>query len=377
MIESNKILFLLHLPPPVHGSSIVGQKIMDSVLINSSFNTKYINLLISRKVEESGKTKLSKLFRFIVSWFKLLIVLVGNKPNLCYFALTTTGSGFYKDVSLVLLLKFFRVKIVFHLHNKGIKKNKSKGINNALYKYVFKKSSVILLSNYLYDDVKTYVTSEQVHICPNGVEDLIKSNNSKSKLKIKSNRIKILFLSNLIESKGVFVLIKACKILQERGYDFLCDFVGGEGDVDAQQFKTEVEKAEIAERVQYLGKKHGFEKNEAYKSADIFVLPTNNDCFPLVLLEAMQHSLPIISTIEGGIRDIVEDKVTGFLVDQNNPTELADKLATLIDNEAMRLEMGSAGYAKYKKEFTLQAFESKLQGILEHILLKDIEKNNK
>ena len=46
MKKNNKILFLLHLPPPVHGSSMVGQLIRDSRLINGSFDTKYINLLI-------------------------------------------------------------------------------------------------------------------------------------------------------------------------------------------------------------------------------------------------------------------------------------------------------------------------------------------
>ena len=104
----NNILFLLHLPPPVHGSSIVGQKIKESNLINNSFRTRYVNLLISRSVVETGKTSVSKLFRFIASWFKLLFELIKEKPNLCYFALSTTGSAFYKDVTLVFLLKLFR-----------------------------------------------------------------------------------------------------------------------------------------------------------------------------------------------------------------------------------------------------------------------------
>ena len=244
-----------------------------------------------------------------------------------------------------------------------------------LYRYVFKKSSVILLSNYLYDDVKTFVPIEQVYICPNGVEDLIES--KKAKLKIESKPIKILFLSNLIKSKGVFLLIEACRILQKKGADFSCDFVGGEGDVRAHQIKIELEKAGVAECVQYLGEKHGLDKHRAYQSTDIFVLPTSNDCFPLVLLEAMKYELPVVSTTEGGIRDIVEENVSGFIVEQNNPIDLADKLEVLINNEAMRLEMGLAGRAKYEKEFTLQAFESKLQGILEHILLKDTESNDR
>ena len=375
MNKNKKILFMLHLPPPVHGSSIVGQKLKDSELINHSFQTKYINLLISRIVNESGKTNLSKLIRFSVSWFKLLLELIKVRPNLCYFALTTTGSAFYKDVTLIFLLKAFGVITVFHLHNKGIKKKENSKINNFMYRFVFNKSYVILLSNYLYDDIKTFVSMDRTYICPNGVEDIgIKSIN---KLEYVSKPIKILFLSNLIKSKGVFVLIDACEILKRKGYNFSCDFVGGEGDVSAYQFNEEVEKRGLKENARYLGRKYGEDKNIVYKGSDVFVLPTSNDCFPLVILEAMQYELPIISTIEGGIRDIVENNVNGFIVERNNPIDLANKLEVLINSKALRLEMGKAGRAKYEKEFTLQAFETKLQEILESVLLKYTDRNDK
>ena len=368
MKKNNKILFLLHLPPPVHGSSMVGQLIRDSRLINGSFDTKYINLLISRSVDESGSTSVSKLFRFIRSWFMLLFELIKEKPNLCYFALTATGNAFYKDATLVFLLKLFRVKTVFHLHNKGVKKNESSKINNFLYRYVFNNNSVILLSSYLYDDIKTFVSKNRVHICHNGVEDVVKMDIRNQNED--SGPIKILFLSNLIESKGVFVLIEACGILQEKGYEFSCAFVGGEGDINSHQFNKEIEKVGVNGCVEYLGKKYGDDKNEVYLDADIFVLPTfyDNECFPLVLLEAMQYGLPVVSTYEGGIRDIVEDGVTGFLVSQNNAFELAEKLEVLINNESLRIDMGKAGRRKYEKEFTLQIFETKLQEILQHLL---------
>lgn len=370
MKNKNKILFLLHLPPPVHGASLVGELIKNSKIINDSFKSRYINLLISRSVNESGKTKVLKLWRFVVSWFQLLFELIREKPDLCYFALTTNGIGFYKDVTIVFLLKLFRVKTVLHLHSKGVKRNESNKINYLLYRYVFQNCNVILLSNYLYDDIKTFVPKEQVYICPNGVADLKKDD--RIKFEIESKSINILFLSNLIKSKGVYVLMEACEILQRRGYNYSCYFVGGEGDVSAHQFMLEVAKRGITENAKYLGKKYGEDKDEIYKSADIFVLPTfyHNECFPLVLLEAMQNELPVVSTTEGGIRDIVENDVTGFIVEKKNPIDLADKLEVLLKNETLRLQMGKAGREKYENEFTLQSFESKLQNILEHILLE-------
>lgn len=367
MNKTNNILFLLHLPPAVHGVSMVGEIIKNSKVLNDSFDARYINLLVSRSIDETGKTKGLKLWRFVTSWVKLLFELVKEKPDLCYFALSNNGTAFYKDVALVFLLKLFRIKTVFHLHSKGVEKNKSNKINYSLYKYVFKNSKVIILSQYLYDDIKTFVSKDQIFICPNGVEDFTERNRIESEM---SESIKILFLSNLITSKGVFVLIEACDILLKKGYDFSCVFVGGEGDVSSHRFKKEVEKKGLTETVKYLGKRYGEDKDKVYQSADIFVLPTMNDCFPLVLLEAMQYKLPVISTIEGGIRDIVEDGVTGFLVEHENPEALADKLEVLIKDEALRLKMGRAGRIKYESEFTLQAFESKLHDILETVLFK-------
>ena len=69
--KQKDILYLLHLPPPVHGSSIVGEFAKESPLINNSFHGRYINLLMSRSVNETGKTSFIKLFRFIAIWIEL------------------------------------------------------------------------------------------------------------------------------------------------------------------------------------------------------------------------------------------------------------------------------------------------------------------
>ena len=60
------------------------------------------------------------------------------------------------------------------------------------------------------------------------------------------------------------MLIEACEILKRKGYNFSCDFVGGEGDVNAHQFKKEVEKRGVTENARYLGKRYGEDKNKVY-----------------------------------------------------------------------------------------------------------------
>lgn len=360
------ILFILHLPPPVHGSSMVGQSIKDSELVNSSFNCRYINLLVSRTINETGKMSFLKFFRFVGVWFKLLVELIKRKPDVCYLALTSTDTAFYKDVLLIVLLRIFRIKRLYHLHNKGVRGSQSKKINKLLYEFAFKDADIILLSSKLYKDIETFVPISRVHICPNGIVSTV--TNIGSRLFLKENPVRILFLSNLIESKGVSVLLEACSILQQEEIDFECNLVGAEGDLTATQFSEKVNQKQLFPRVNYLGRKIGKEKEDAFECTDIFIHPTLSDCFPLVLLEAMSASLPIVSTFEGGIPDIVEDGTTGYLVNQKDAEALAKKLAMLIKNPELREQMGKAGRKKYENEFTLDIFEHRLTEILYQIV---------
>ena len=365
MAEKKNILFILHVPPPVHGSSMVGKAIKESTLINQSFHCRYVNLLMSRTITETGKPGFLKVFRFVGVWFRVLGEIIRKKPDLCYLALTATGTAFYKDVFLVLLLRIFHIKRVYHLHNKGIRQNQTKKINELLYRFVFHNADVILLSKQLYYEVETFVPVSNVHICPNGIKDL--PGNIIQRLRQPGKPVKILFLSNLNESKGVYILLKACFLLQAKGVDFQCDFVGGEGDINKEQFHKRVIEYNLNKRINYIGQLYEEAKHKAFAEADIFAFPTCYETFGLVNLEAMQNQLPVVSTMEGGIPDVVGNGFTGFLIPTNNAEALAEKLENLIKNPELREKMGKAGRKKYEKEFTLEIFEENLNIILQQV----------
>ena len=177
----------------------------------------------------------------------------------------------------------------------------------------------------------------------------------------------LLFLSNLLISKGVTVLLDALKILKEKEYTFVCQFVGGEtSEMGAVQFSEEVDKRNLNDRIAYVGRKVGEEKEAFFRQSDVFVFPTYyyNECFPLVILEAMEYKLPVISTNEGGIPDMVKDGENGLIFEKQNPYSLADCIAKLLDDEELRVKMGSAGHEKFCREFTLDKFENRMRDIL-------------
>lgn len=322
---------------------------------------------MSHTVKETGKISIKKIFRFSIIWFHLLGKLIHHKPNLCYFALTTTGVGFKKDVLLIALLSFFRVKMIYHIHNKGIIYAKKKRLNHLLYQFVFLNRDVIILSKHLYYDVEAYVPQKNIYICHNGIKDYQPKIEFLSLPEIRP--FNILFFSNLIKDKGVLVLIDACSLLKDNGFHFRCDFVGGEADVTEEQFNKYVFQKGLTGQVRYLGKRYGKLKEMAFEQADVFVLPSRYDCFPLVILEAMQHKLPVITANEGGMPDMVKDGYNGYLLSRyDDVPALAEKIEHLLLNPALRIEMGDNGRVKYEKRFTDKIFEKKLLDILKKVI---------
>ena len=379
-----KILFILHIPPPVHGASVIGGLIKESSAINKSFECRYINYSISSSVEEIGHNATGKILRYISLVWNVQKQLVLFRPDICYFSPNSKGIGFYKDAVIILLVRLFGIRVVHHFHNKGVILRQNKYFDNILYKLVFNNADVILLSKHLYPDLRNYVPKNRVHYCPNGISDsktdLTPSSKHERQFVAQSVQrspgniaicVQLLFISHLIESKGIFILIEALRLLHDKHLDFHCVMIGGEGDVSEAQLQTVVDNAGLTEKVLIAGKRFGAEKESQFEQADIFVHPTFSDCLPLVLLEAMKYRLPIVSTFEGAIPDVVEDGKTGFLVQQKDASALGDKLEILIKDSELRQKMGLAGRRKYEKEFILPVFEKRMLEILTKITVKE------
>ena len=357
-----RILFILHLPPPIHGAAMMGKYIQESDLITSSFDCFCINLATAGSLSDIGHVSLEKLLKYLLLLRYISHVVKEIRPELVYITPNAGGKAFFKDFIVVQMLKSMGCKIIAHYHNKGVSAYQSKWIYNFLYKRFFSNLKVILLAENLYKDIAKYVKREDVYICPNGIPS-----SCKEEMEARRNNVipHLLFLSNLLISKGVIVLLDALKILKEKEYTFVCQFIGGEtAEINAVQFFEEVNKRELSDLVTYVGRKVREEKEAFFRQADIFVFPTYYETFGLVNLEAMEYKLPVISTNEGGIPDIVKDGENGLICEKQNPVSLADCIAKLLDDEELRVKMGSAGHEKFCREFTLDKFENRMRDIL-------------
>ncbi len=348
------ILLLVKTPPPITGATIVNKYVLESRLLRSNAKIKAIEISYAKTPSEFGKLRLAKMKTVVVTFYRLLKEILFCRPDFVYFQISPLGAPFIRDACYVALIKMLGVKILYHLHGKGIRSISQSPILKHIYKFVFNNAYVIHLSEMLLCDIES-VYRGNPYVVNNGVPISIFQRSQRS------NQLLVLtFLSNLKISKGLLDFVEALQILKRMDVEFKVNIVGGDGDINSKQLFWQVTQRNLTGNVLFIGPKYGKEKEVILANTDIFVFPTYSDCFPLVLLEAMQFGIPIISTREGAIPEIVEDGVTGFLVEKKSPEEIADKVSLLARDSALRKKMGAAAKRKFLKEYTLEIFEGNM-----------------
>jgi glycosyltransferase involved in cell wall biosynthesis len=175
---------------------------------------------------------------------------------------------------------------------------------------------------------------------------------------VSNGRPLILSVGQLNERKGFVQLIRACRRLKDKGYDFTCHIVGG--GPQAQELETLKAQLSLEDTVTLCGALRHEQVVEKYGQATLFVLPCimsragNLDGIPNVLPEAMAMQLPVISTNISGIPELVEDQVNGLLIPPGDGVALVAAMARLLDEPALRAQLGQNGRQSIIEEFNVE-----------------------
>jgi glycosyltransferase involved in cell wall biosynthesis len=150
-----------------------------------------------------------------------------------------------------------------------------------------------------------------------------------------------LFVGRLIRGKGVHKLLEASRLLIQRGVDNFSLVLVGEGN-HAEEFRRFAREQGLMGHVQWVGPV-GYERLGAYyRSCDVFVLPSLEDTWGVVVMEAMTLGKPVLCSTRAGVKEMVEHGVNGFIFDPENPSALADYMEQLIRDPEMRAKFGTA-----------------------------------
>jgi glycosyltransferase involved in cell wall biosynthesis len=274
--------------------------------------------------------------------------------------------------------KLYRIPYVLQAHGSlcptvGRKKLKRIYDSSLGYRLLRDASKVVALN---LTEAQQYgsmgITEEKIRVIPNGIDldqysELPPHGSFKKKFNIPDNKRIVLYLGRIHRIKGIDFAVRAFAILAKELEDIRLVIVGPD-DGYLEELKVLIKVLKIENEVSVIGPLYGRSKLEAYVDADVYVLPSRYEIFPLSILEAYACGKPVIASNISGLRDLVVDGKTGFLAEQGNVEQLARCMLTLVEDHGRAEEMGFSGKLFVKQKFPMENIVDSLEDLYTEIV---------
>lgn len=289
-----------------------------------------------------------------------LMQLAQGKVALVHVHCSAHGS-FWRKAALCTLAFAFRVPYVVHVHagNLRIFYRSCTPAARAYLRWVLRKAArVVVLSAHWQEELSRIEPAARAVTIGNAVTV------PPALAPLRRPACTVLFLSWLQRQKGILDLVHAMpSVLRAVPHArFVIAGTGTPGDETAASLTELARTLGVAHALSFPGWVEGRAKAELLREADVFVLPSHYEGQPLGVLEAMAAGVPIVATRVGGIPDLIDDGLHGLLVEPRQPGELARAISALLTDDALRVRLREAAYARVRHRYSaadaLQALET-------------------
>ncbi|MCG3418161.1 glycosyltransferase [Oceanobacillus jordanicus] len=264
-----------------------------------------------------------------------------------------------------LVAKRYNVPLITTIHGQDFQHTIHKNVKcKRKVKEVLEESNInILVSNKLNSIRKQFlaeIDSTKFTVINNGVSNMFLEGSSMQQKNAtdKGSNVQILSVSNLLKPKGIDLCLRAISKIVEKHPGITYQIIGdGQEKAILEQL---VKKLNLEENVVFLGKKSRKDVKEFMTEADIFLLPSWNEAFGVVYIEAMACGTPVIGCKGEGIEDIVDNGIDGLLVEPKSVEDITEKTLYLINNSKYRKIIGNNAIKKIKDNFAWKEVSLKI-----------------
>ena len=258
-----------------------------------------------------------------------------------------------------------KVPIVIHTFHGHVFHSYFNPIKTHIFKYIEKKlakksTAIIAISpiqKHELSNIHKICSADKIKVIPLGFDlQKFQKNHSfnrediRNKYQLKDSQVAIAITGRLTKIKNHFFFLDVVEKLLEQGETTARFFIVGDGEL----------KNEILERVNEINQKFGeyieltswiFDIAKFNAGMDVACLTSDNEGTPVSLIEAQASNLPVISTNVGGVKDILSEGSTGYIIEKGNLEEYVEKLGILIKNKELRTKFASNGWPFVKERF--------------------------
>lgn len=352
-----KILFIGPLSPPITGQSVAFSYLKELENINE-----YISIINTQKYNIQS-------FNYFHSLVVLPLSILFSSYDLIYFIGSRSKLGFLRQLPFLALAIFKKIRLINHLHGADFKTfYKNSGILKPMIRLVYSNvdTSIILLEQ-MRDQFEDF-PKLKLKVVPNAVDE--KFENLTLKFPKKQS---ILYLSNIMLSKGIVEFLKASKILLETRKNIQINIAGGFiGDhlKSKKQIRSifyrfyEPLKAKYPTQIHFHGTVHRENKLALLRSSSLFILPTYypTEAFPISILEAMTTGNAIITTNHNYLKYIITSE-NGSIIPIKEINQIVKNVNYFFDNKK-QLNQVQINNLKNSKNFKLDMHLTLIKNII-------------
>ena len=288
----------------------------------------------------------------------------GFRPDVIHAHVYSAG------VPAVLIGKRYGLPVIVTEHFTGFPRGLIRGLEKLKAKFAFERADLVCpVSESLRRSIESYGIRARFQVVPNVVDtSLFHPGEDKDRVR-KDNKKRLLLVALLDPKKGVPYLLEALARLKEKRNDFVLDIVGD--GPNRAEYEELTRKLGLQDIVRFHGLKSKQEVAEFMRKADVFVLPSEWENLPCVIIEAMASGLPVVATNVGGIPEMVSNEV-GLLVPPRDSEKLMQALDHMLDTVSKHYPGGSIA-ARARDLYSYENVGKKLTKLYWWSYTRDIE----
>lgn len=319
-------------------------------------------------VNSYGTTRIKTaiIFKFLQSLIHLIISLIKDKEiEIVHIHGAAKGSFFRKYIVYLIVKYLFNKKIVFHCHGSEMEVfylGSPKIVKNIMTSLFNNVDLIICLSNSWANFFNHNFKPKGIVVLENIIEEVQIKKVGENQQKVLS----FLFMGAIGNRKGLFDLLEVITENKKAFSGKMKLIIGGNGEI--KRLEDFISNNELADLVEFKGWVNGELKIKLFNEADVYILPSYNEGLPISILEAMSYGLPIISTLVGGIPEIISSGKNGCLINPGDKKAIYTSLRLFIQSPSLCNAYGQSSLEIVKPYFAKNVIP-KLNSIYNQLLM--------
>jgi len=276
---------------------------------------------------------------------------------------TASFHSFYRKCLFMSPAILLRSRLIVHIHPSFFSRFVSSlsGVKRRIaWAILSRAEAFVVLTPEIKSDISALFPSKPIYILSNPID--IKGMENISNIKRRSDRV--LFLGWYMKRKGVYELVDALEILRKNSIEVSADFFGTK---EIEELRSYVAARGLSASVRINGWIGEEDKVRALYGSTMLVLPSHTEGVPNVILEAMATRTPIVSTLVGGLKDVLRDGENAVIAEPENAADLSQRIRMVLQDDELAGRIAETAYRQASERYDLPVIKIRFKTILDSI----------